>query len=200
MMTVTKICDNCGKEFERTEAEERKRKRGIHGKHVYCCFDCFAKSPKRKKLVARRAIERTPIPEIDLSDTEAAYMAGLIDGEGSFNISPAGGQRLNVSLAVANTHKPMIEKLCDDAGVGVVNAHQYREGQNNTLWNWSVNSRVHLNVLLPKILPFLIVKKRQAELVKKFCQRRIKGIYISDGDWKLRDLVMAENNRRYPQE
>ena len=194
---VTLVCDNCGKEFKRWPAELRKPKEK-RGKHVYCSFNCFRDSPKRKKLIARRAIERTPIPTIELSDNEAGYMAGLIDGEGSFNISPAGGRRLNVSLNVSNTNRPLIDKLFEDAGVGTVYPAQYRERQNNTIWIWAVCSRVHLNALLPKLIPYLIAKKRQAKIVLKFCQRRIKGIYISDGDWQLRDLVMAENNKRYP--
>jgi hypothetical protein len=195
---VELLCDNCGRTFERWPSEIRKQtKRGY--KHVYCSFDCFRDSPKRKKLVARLAIERTPVPTIDISDVDASYIAGIIDGEGSFNISPGGGKRLNVGLTVGNTYKPMVDKLLEDTNVGTVYPHQYREGQNNTLWIWAVNSRVHLVVLLPKLIPYLIAKKRQAELVLKFCQRRVKGIYISDGDWQLRDKVMKENNRRFPQ-
>ena len=191
---VDLICDNCGKEFQRWPAEVRRHK----GKYFYCNFECFVESPKRRRLIARLAIERSPIPTIEIPTINIGYMAGIIDGEGSFNIWPAKCKSLNVSLQVANTNKPMIDKLYNDAGVGRVNRAQYKEGQNNWLWYWSVSSRVQLSVLLPIVIPSLIAKKRQAQLVLKFCQRRIKGVPLSEGDWQLRELVKKENKKRYP--
>ena len=186
-------CKNCGNEFERFVSQQRKNKEGYE---TYCSLKCMKESPSRRILQAKATISKIPIPIIEMTQIEIGYMAGCIDGEGSFNITPGGNQAFNVSLTVSNTDQKMLDKLCNSSGVGVVYTTPCTQRKGNKLlWVWHVGSRVQLSTLLPIIIPALITKRKRAEYVLEFCERRIATIITDERDVELRKLVRFENNK-----
>ena len=106
----------------------------------------------------------------DLSPTDAAYIAGFLDGEGWFGVTRrkrawAGGDGHYLRPAGSATQK--IRAPLDwikDRVSGTVSVRNTPHGVMHEL-------RFHTGALrwmIPQILPHLIVKRRQAELVLQF--------------------------------
>lgn len=105
-----------------------------------------------------------------ISDTDWAYLAGLIDGEGSIRIEK-GSTRYHHSpttptITLTNTSTKMIDWALDKFG-----GHLYKK-KNRSCWDiyWLGKDVVSL---LEGIYPFLTAKKDQAEIVLAY--RKLVG-------------------------
>lgn len=100
------------------------------------------------------------------TDTELAYLAGIIDGEGCFYIQRPGGKSHTLRLFVMNTFKPLIDYLYKTFG-----GFQYSRKKENSTWKirheWFVD-RETLDELLPLLRPYLINKKEHLEIAIEF--------------------------------
>ena len=91
---------------------------------------------------------------IDLS-----WAAGLLDGEACFRIDKRGGVR----VAVDSTSKSTVERLFDILG-GSCSVHSRRTAAGRPVFHWRVNGKEAVSVCI-LLIPFLVEKKRQAELL-----------------------------------
>lgn len=114
---------------------------------------------------------------------EIAYLAGIIDGEGSiyignFSCNPkTGAKYYQTNIEVTNGSKELIDFLIKVFG-GLVNQYTEKQTPKNSrkaYWRWiATGERVtHLAEL---ILPFLTAKKRQCEIMIK-----MRSTYIGNG-------------------
>ena len=105
---------------------------------------------------------------------QIAYLAGIIDGEGSIYIGNfSKNKKTNVpyyqtNVQVTNTDKPLIDWLYETFG-GLVSKRTTRQHASNSrkqayIWTASGERVTHLCEL---ILPYLIAKKRQCEIMIK---------------------------------
>src|SRR3989304_3966745 len=112
-----------------------------------------------------------------------SYVAGLFDGEGTVGIyrtgKPKGGSRWwSVRLALVGAHRPMIEAVYKYMGVGSFTTQKrqalqrapsqdYGDGARlcKQGWRWIVTSRDGCKAVLERLLPFLIEKREQVEIV-----------------------------------
>jgi hypothetical protein len=96
------------------------------------------------------------------NETDYAYLAALIDGEGYVGCQNAqGGWR--VSLEISMTHRETIDWLKEMFGGNIYtpsvpkpNAKQY--------WKWQITAGV-MREILPRTFPYHITKKHQVELM-----------------------------------
>lgn len=129
---------------------------------------------------------------------ELAWLAGIMDGEGSFLISVNSTHRsIYPRISVTNTNKYMIEKIIDiieKIGIEHWNV-KVRIPKKDT---WKTNIQISIitakRVLLftNSILPYLIAKKENALLVKEFCESRISlpyGYPYTERELELRILL-----------
>ena len=104
-----------------------------------------------------------------------AYIAGIVDGEGSITY----GQRLehrkgkpraykyqNIRIEVAMTHKETIEYLHQALGCGHVNIRPKMSHQNFDQWRWRCSHRDALEVA-KAIVQFAKTKKDKLEQIIK---------------------------------
>jgi hypothetical protein len=107
------------------------------------------------------------------------WLAGIIDGEGTITITPR--QRSDQSHAsptwhaivrVANTDEAMIAKLRElTVSLGSTHKiHERRKNRASVVYHWHATSRQAL-VFLRAIRPYLVTKRRQADLAIAFCER-----------------------------
>ncbi|PYS90446.1 MAG: hypothetical protein DMF62_04605 [Acidobacteria bacterium] len=91
------------------------------------------------------------------SETDYAWLAGFIDGEGCFRWAKGGRGVGSIRLTVGQKHREVLDKIARIAECGHVNG-PYISGNK---YMWSI-SAAQLRNLMPKIWPYLgIVKKRQ---------------------------------------
>lgn len=107
-----------------------------------------------------------------------AWVAGLIDGEGCIYIrkrtekAPSRKERspsYALSLTVKMTHKPTIEELKNIFGVGRIHRETPGKLNKKVSWRWAVSTQEGADILR-MILPYLKVKREEAELAIEFSE------------------------------
>lgn len=101
-----------------------------------------------------------------MSATDAAWLAGLFDGEGSIVFVHKDRATPSCRITITSTCYPLLERVKEVAGVGQIIV-QRRAGhvRPNHLasWHWQTYSANAIN-LLEQMLPWLIVKREKALL------------------------------------
>ena len=96
------------------------------------------------------------------TDTDLAYFAGIIDGEGSFAIHNNGTHRFALQLQIGNTSPLLMEWVRSRFG-GSVNLEKRNNPRHKPVFRWLAQADA-LDQILPALLPYLVVKKAQADL------------------------------------
>lgn len=104
-------------------------------------------------------------------DTELAYIAGIIDGEGTISVgirNPNPKMRelrpqLVLQVAVVMTDESIISWLKQVTGIGNLYKQIKTNPKHKNIFHWRPSIKDSAKLLI-QILPYLIVKKRQAEL------------------------------------
>jgi hypothetical protein len=110
---------------------------------------------------------RSPVAADSLTDIEAAYIAGLIDGEGTITISGPEDTPPMLRVSINMTNQAVLEWLAGKLSTSCyANPRQPRR-------NWSPQFKVQITAwaavrLCARLLPFLIVKKTHAEIAIEF--------------------------------
>jgi len=102
------------------------------------------------------------------TEVQLAYLAGIIDGEGTFYIYVGkNGRKFNSRIYVVNTNEEIINWLKATFG-GLVYS---RTSPKNPLWKrkfeWILDKKAQ-DIVCVKILPYLIIKKKHAEVMIEF--------------------------------
>ena len=135
-----------------------------------------------------------------LTPAESAYLAGLIDGEGAFFIQktrkPNGLFYYMPIVVITNTSDVMIE-LCNTYG------GNYQAQDQTVMWKkvyrWHLQKPQMLHYL-PQILPYLKIKRKQAEVMLE-ALTCCKGTgYINDNnrlaDCRKRLMILNERGKK----
>ena len=121
---------------------------------------------KYKRDTSRKFADRCK----DLSSCDAAYLAGLIDGEGCLfarKVKSRNTVGVQSGLAIAMTCRHILEQMQELTGIGSVILSPSSKNQPRgwkDCWRWDVGAQ-SVAMLIPKILPFLRIKRTQAELI-----------------------------------
>ena len=90
----------------------------------------------------------------------AAYIAGLVDGEGTVTLtSTHRNERRRIVLAISNTDRPMLEYVRDIVGAGLVTAKRTYRAGHTPGFCYTIKSRQALD-LLSQIACFLRTYRR----------------------------------------
>ena len=100
-----------------------------------------------------------------------AYAAGLIDGEGCITCSWT-GNRLLTRLAINMTTHEWVDLI---VGLFGGNVMLYLPRSNRPVYIWTLSNMNQMHYVLKLVLPFLRVKKDQAQLAIRLIERKIVG-------------------------
>ena len=125
----------------------------------------------------------------DLTPEKLAYIAGIIDGEGSLSISKfrrvkAGKESYVVALQISNKSLDLLQTIHNWIGLGSI----YKTKEKYYGYVLSPGS---IRLVLPKILPYLILKKSQAIVCLQACDLLKNKI----GN-KIQDLKYIEDTKQ----
>lgn len=126
----------------------------------------YAKGLRAARRVAHAGLKARRGPEHSVTDL--AYMAGLIDGEGCILINHKGKrQRYTLIVTVSNTSRLMLDWITA-RWRGHMHVVKGSEAKNRRIaWRWSMSSDLALH-FLDEILPYMVVKRRQALLARRY--------------------------------
>lgn len=125
------------------------------------------------------------IPELKLE--EKVYIAGIIDGEGTITLYVHGGIMTSI-IDLCNNHLGLIDWLEEHLHCGsrYTNINHKRV---RPTYHIKFYRLLDVKALLEQVLPYLIVKRKQAELVLEFCNLRLQDKFLEYNP-KLYDLAI----------
>lgn len=139
------ICRWCGTTFRSLPCAGAKR--------FFCSPSCqgYAHSRHPKPLV--------------LSREDAAYLAGIIDGEGSISITyrknRPSSTRPSIRVHIGNSYAPLLEWIRSRTGTGLVSECHPGPLGHKPMWYWSVTS-IAAVFTLRQVVPYLLEKQQRA--------------------------------------
>lgn len=167
---IERTCQQCGATF--------RSKSSAGARMNYCTRWCQNLAVSARSSVAT------------LTPTEAAYLAGLIDGEGSVVVSDRratrpGSSHPSVYLLIAGAYAPMHEWIVATTGVGRVRIQpkspQSVPGATKTVYSWRVHSTQAIAVL-KQCVPFMLEKRK----------RTLRAIRCFEGGYEAFDSESVE--------
>jgi hypothetical protein len=119
----------------------------------------------------------------ELTDTELAYLAGFLDGDGCISITKSLGARCispsyALVLIVSQSDRPALKYWQVKTGIGHVNDVSKEEDaivERKPRYAWRM-SGYDARDLIAKVVNYLVIKKDQAQVALKFMQ-------IPSGPW-----------------
>lgn len=117
-------------------------------------------------------------PEFNLTDIEASYIAGIIDGEGTLSTSlnfRKAYPGIGVNLSVSNTDLRLIKWLKAKLNTNQQYLQRRRVSHYKKTYSISIGQREHLQKVITRITPYLIVKKQIAKLFLEILELKRHG-------------------------
>jgi LAGLIDADG endonuclease len=115
-----------------------------------------------------------------LQEVDKAWLAGIIDGEGSIHISKVPERRnnrgyaLTPRLTISNSNQLILSNVKRITACGTIN----RTKETRFWWKdnyvWVANSNA-IRKILPQVLPYLVGKRGQASLLLRYLSSVKKG-------------------------
>jgi len=163
-------------------------------------------SKSRRLKLRQQAI--CNIEPLNLTETEKAYIAGLLDGEGNVNISiiRRHGKPLRVipQVEISNTNKEVLEWIAERVNQGnrrISRLRRYTDHRfSKPLDNYylSISGRLAIEPFLQALLPYLHIKKLPTECLFKFLKSHIPFEPYTLEDWqnilRLRETINSRKD------
>lgn len=105
----------------------------------------------------------------DLTPTQWAYLAGFMDGEGSFCIVNTRGGRKEPRITVGQNHKEPLGWMKDVFGGSLYKRTPKKEGEYGA-WFWSTGSIATAYVIASGVRPYVIVKRDAVDSMLAFLE------------------------------
>jgi hypothetical protein len=120
-----------------------------------------------------------------MDETTKAYIAGIIDGEGTISIHRRQNKRVPV-LSVTNTDYKIINYLYEVMGTGTISIRKPRKDNHKTGYciKWIYDNAINL---VKEVYPYLIIKKDQADYILQW-----KDVVKRNGKYNAVELMLRE--------
>jgi len=160
-----KTCKACGKTFM---AGGRS---GVPVEQVLCSMACQLASRYRSGAKSR-----------ELTVADAAYLAGLIDGEGSVMLTSR-NTSVALTIGVSNNNKDVLDWCVKVTGVGAVTGKPRANPNAKQGYFWRCSSQA-AETVLRQVLPYMIIKPAQTALAISFQERLRDPAFKTDRSWQ----------------
>lgn len=137
---------------------------------------------------------------VNLTNLEASYIAGLIDGEGTITFCVQGPEEYHysVKLSISNTSFKLLQWVKESTGVGNIYETSYIKPRHKQGHNWILNGKKAQD-FIGKIIDYLILKKPQAKLARSInlSSYQFSGVPVKERNKRLMYLsMMRKLNKR----
>lgn len=109
---------------------------------------------------------------------ETAWLAGMIDGEGSIGLYDYGREGRRVQIQMANSEKKLVDRFREVIGCGTsvyrTNIHKSHKGR-KPMYQYSLKGSNRCYWVLKQVIPFLIAKKDKASAIINELEERPFG-------------------------
>jgi hypothetical protein len=125
------------------------------------CLACYRRFKKHGKFEYKRKYVK--IDKSNWTDTNIAWLTGIIEGEGNFNLRES---KLSARIRIRMTDLDVLQRCKDITKCGIING-PYRKNHKKykPYWDWSVSIDSEFLNLAYAILP-LLLKRRKSKLIE----------------------------------
>jgi hypothetical protein len=99
---------------------------------------------------------------LSLTDLDAAYLAGLMDGEGTIGYRPQKSGYPNIELGICMTTPAPLHWAAAATGLGKVYHRPESRANRRDAWFWKVSVCQDIAEILRRIRPYMLVKQYEA--------------------------------------
>jgi O-phosphoseryl-tRNA(Cys) synthetase len=101
-----------------------------------------------------------------LDQTDAAYIAGLIDGEGTVTLSRRHrNENRQLVVSISNTERPLLEYVLNSVGAGKITNKKTYQSHHTASYTYTISNRQALD-LLNQTFPYLkTYKAKRSEII-----------------------------------
>jgi intein-encoded DNA endonuclease-like protein len=128
------------------------------------------------------------------------YIAGFLDGEGCFSLTWRGGngqrRRLQAVIVVGSTNREVLEKIRETLHVGSIYEKRRKTKGGRTFYTLFISGNDALRQIIPIFLPYMVVKKHQAELLLEYVSIHKNGSRWKPVEYSKRELEIYEELRK----
>lgn len=98
----------------------------------------------------------------EITDIELGWLAGILEGEGSFVVVKGKDGYTRFQVVVQMTDEDVINELHRLTGLGTINGPYQRKGRetHKSLWRWQVCYKADIEALCLQILPYMHERRR----------------------------------------
>lgn len=156
---------------------------------------------KARHLGLKRTARVGPQEAIGVKIAQAAYLAGLVDGEGTISLRtvrhPERRRKIviNPYVAIYNCVPEVLYWIHKTTELGHIRQRCPTKHQRKPVYEWITRSLVDCARISRTVLPYLIIKRRQAELLLEFCENRALWTTYTDHELTIVDKMRALNKR-----
>lgn len=147
----------------------------------------------RGSYILRQAKIFCPSVRLNLPDAERGYLAGFLDGDGTVGLYRRGvAGRFTPSVGFFNTHLPTIDhiaRLLGGEGFSRSAAVHCTKFGRCTVYRVDIRSVADCLHVLETIYPYLVTKRQQADIVMRYCRRKLVQAAAGDFSVKPEDWV-----------
>ncbi len=131
-----------------------------------------------------------------MNDTDWAYLAGLIDGDGHIGMH-AHNNGIRITVEISNTDLAALEKIKRKTGRGYIleKARNKKYLNAKDVWAWQITSFPDVEFILTAIVSYMVIKKEAAMLLLEYCMNRIKGTSFTEKEWALYKRMKELNKK-----
>ena len=103
---------------------------------------------------------------IKMDQTDTAYIAGLIDGEGTVTLSRRHrNENRQLVVSISNTDRPLLEYVLNTVGAGKITGKRTSQSHHTPSYTYSISNRQALE-LLNQIISYLkTYKAKRSEII-----------------------------------
>jgi len=127
--------------------------------------------------------------DIELTDAEAGYIAGCLDCDGCVGLwGKKGTTKYDPCIVFYNNDKTLVDKLEQMIGFGSIYPTTHKNRNHKTVWNYKI-SNTQTYPLIKRILPYLVRKREQANLILQFYELRWSKEYNAPYGKEEREMI-----------
>lgn len=195
----TKLHDLIGERFGRLMVVARAVSSSGRATRWVCSCDCGREhTVLATNLVSGRTTSCGCLRRVrpDPKELDLAWAAGFVDGEGCIGIIARGGTYFVPQIDVDNTYEDALRAMKNVFTVGTIGC-VVRKAPQKDCYKWRVSSASAITVAR-LLLPYLRVKRRQAEMLIAFQDEALwtkgtgAGTCVPDDEWQRRQELYTD--------
>jgi LAGLIDADG endonuclease. len=132
-------------------------------------------------------MSKKSICEENLPEWARGWLAGLLDGEGTITAKhhrrKQGVVNIQPIIVLNNTSLELLRRIKEILRCGTIQIHSpsytRKHPNRNVVWRLEIKGSFAVYTILKQVYPYLIVKRRHAEIVMKICEENMRA-YITN--------------------